>query len=257
VIATLVALASGRAATLRWVPIINEQRWYTEDFREYERISKDRRTEYKRWKERLASTCPSEDEMETWLNCDKTLFLDEALRGYRLEWRDIIAYVFLQTPAKSYKRARVRGGPWRYSKYDIRLFLITQDGVREISTELDFERAAFNGQERNNFRFDAVSSVHVTKTGDLGYTLGLTLTNGPTRKIRVTDPEGYQSDSSESPDAFSKINLDTAGFEPTLHILEGIAAEGKGWIDRRPHTNGNFDDLTPLMTTDVTLRPVP
>lgn len=255
-IATLVALASGRAATLRWAHIINEQRRYTEDLREYEQTSKDRRTEYQRWKELLDSTCPSEDEMETWLNCDKTLLLDEALRRYRLEWRDIIAYAFLHTPAKSYKRARVRGGPWRYSKYDMRLFLITQDGVREISAELDFERAEPNGQERNNFRFDAVSSVHVTQTSDLGYTLGLTLTNGPTRKIRVTDPEGYQFDSSESPDAFSKINLDTAGFAHTLHILEGIAAEGKGWIDRQPYTNGNFDDLTPLMT-DVTLRSIP
>lgn len=193
--------------------------------------------------------------METWLNCDKTLLLDDAMRRYRLAWHDIIAYAFLQTPAKSYKRARVRGGPWRYSKYDIRLFLIAQDGVREISTELDFERAAFNGQERNNFRFDAVSSVHVTETGDLGYTLGLTLTNGPTRNIRVTDPEGYQSDSNESPDAFSRINLDAAGFAHTLHILEGIAAEGKGWIDPRPTTNGNFDCLTSL--TDVTLRPIP
>jgi hypothetical protein len=128
----------------------------------------------------------------------------------------------------------------------MRLFLITQDGVREISAELDFERAEFNGQERNNFRFDAVSSVHVIQTGDFEYTLGLTLTNGPTRKIRVTDPEGYQPDPSESPDAFSKINLDAAGFAHTLHILEGIAAEGKGWIKpatphqqkfRRPYTS--------------------
>jgi hypothetical protein len=254
-IATLVALATGRVATLWWVHIINEQRWFAEDLRECKQISEERQTAYQRWKERLNSTRPAEDEMETWLNCDKTLLLEDALRRYRLAWRDIIAYAFLQTPAKNYKRARVRGGPWRYSKYDIRLFLITQDGVREISTELDFERAAFNGQERNNFRFDAVSSVHVTQTGDLGYTLGLTLTNGPTRNIRVTDPEGYQSDSSESPDAFSKINLDAAGFAHTLHILEGIAAEGKGWIDPRPHTNGNFDDLTPL--TDATLRKIP
>lgn len=254
-IATLVALASGRVATLRCVHILNEQRRYAEDLLEYKQIWEKRRTAYQRWKERLDSTCPSEDEMENWLNCDRTLLLDDALRRYRLAWRDIIASGFLWTPAKSYKRARVRGGPWRYSKYDIRLFLITQDGVREISTELNFEQAEFNGQERNNFRFDAVSSVHVTQTGDFGYTLGLTLTNGPTRNIRVTDPEGYQPDFSESPDAFSKINLDVAGFTHTLHILEGIAAEGKGWIDPRPHSNGNFDDLTPL--TETTLKPIP
>lgn len=239
-IATLVALASGRVATLRWLHIINEQRRFAEDLREYERLSEDRQTAYQHWKERLNSTRPSEGEMETWLNCDKTLLLDDALRHYRLAWRDIIAHAFLQTPAKNYKRARVRGGPWRYSKYDIRLFLITRGGVREISTELDFERAALNDQKRNNFRFDAVSSVHVTGTDNLGYTLELTLTNGPTRSIRVTDPEGCQSDSDESPATFSKINLDAAGFAHTLHILEGIAAEGKSWIDHDPPPTENL-----------------
>jgi hypothetical protein len=174
--------------------------------------------------------------METWLNCDKTLFLDKALHHYRLAWRDVIAYALLQTPGKHYKRARVRGGPWRYSKYDIRLFLITQDGVREVSTELDFEHVAFNGQERNNFRFDAVSSVHVAETNELSYTLELTLTNGPVRNIRVVDPDDQRPDSGENSDTFSRINLDAAGFTHTLHILEGIAAEGRNWIDRVPPT---------------------
>lgn len=76
----------------------------------------------------------------------------------------------------------------------------------------------------------------------LGYTLELTLTNGPTRNIRVTDPEDRQPDPDESPTTFSKINLDAAGFTHALHMLEGIAAEGKNWIDRDPHINGNFDD---------------
>jgi hypothetical protein len=152
---------------------------------------------------------------------------------------------FLQTPAKHRKRARVSGGTWRYSKYDIRLFLITQDGAHEVSTELDFEQASLNGQERNNFRFDAVSSVHVHKTGAFSYTLELTLMNGPTSSIRVTDPEVPQPDPGENPDTFSERDLDAAGFTHTLRILEGIAAEGKSWIDRDPHATGTSDESAP------------
>lgn len=232
--AVLAMAVGGRFAVLGWLRIIGERRRYDEQCLEYQRVSAQREEAHRRWKTRLKSTRPSENEMETWLDCDKTLLLDRVLRHYRLAWRDIIAYALLQTPAKRYKRAHVPGGPWRYSKYDIRLFLITQDGVREVSTELDFEHAAFNGQERNNFRFEAVSSVHVTETNELSYTLELTLTNGPVRNIRVVDPDDQQPVPGENSRAFSQINLDAAGFTHTLHILEGIAAEGRNWIDRVP-----------------------
>ncbi|QTR04627.1 hypothetical protein J7S33_07185, partial [Saccharothrix algeriensis] len=89
-----------------------------------------------------------------------------------------------------------------------------------------------NSQERNNYRFDAVSSVQVAEQGVSSCTLELTLFNGPSRSIRVVDSEGKQADYGESLATFSETNLDSAGFAHTLHILEGIAAEGKSWIDR-------------------------
>lgn len=238
VAATAITVVSGRIAVPRWRLAISERRRLAEAALVYAETLAEREEAHQQWRDRLHSTRPSEQEMETWLNCDKALALDEALRHYRLAWRDIIAHALLQTPARRYKRARVKGGPWRYSTYDIRLFLITHDGVREVSTELHFERAVRNGQQRNNFRFDAVSSVHVDRTDDLGHTLELTLMNGPTRDIRVTDPERAQSDSEESPESLAQMNLDAAGFVHTLHILEGIAAEGKGWIDRDPYSAG-------------------
>ncbi|MDV6011972.1 hypothetical protein [Haloechinothrix sp. LS1_15] len=241
-LATLVALTTGRTVAVRWMSIVSEKRRFAEECREYQRNQEERQAAYQRWKKRLKSTRPSEQEMETWLNCDKTALLDDALLHYGLAWRDIIAHTFLQVPTPYCKRTRVKGGPWRYSKYDLRLFLITDDGVREFGTELDFERASFHGLERNNFRFDAVSSVHVTHTSERSYTLNLTLMNGPTRSIRVTDPIVPQPDSDEDPDAFAQMNLDAAGFTHTLHILEGIAAEGKGWIDRDPHVHGQRND---------------
>lgn len=241
---TAVAAVTGRTAVMKWVHITSERRRHAEDLVEYERVLREREEAYWIWKHKLDSRRPSEEEMETWLDCDKKKILDDALRHYRMAWRDVFEYSFLHAPAKYRKRARVEGGPWRYSKYDIRLFLVTFDGVREISTELDFEEAELNGQERNNFRFDAVSSVHVIETNDLRYTLDLTLTNGPVRNIRVTDPEPNQGSSGEQLDALSQINLEAAGFTHTLHILEGIAADGKTWIRQAANTNVDMTNAT-------------
>jgi hypothetical protein len=230
--AVIIALSSGRVGMLLWFQIISERRRCAEDNQERVRQGMARQTAYERWADKLDTTRPAESEMETWLHCDKTMLLDAALRHYGLVWREVITHAFLQAPAKNYKRARVKGGPWRYSKYDIRLFLITQDGVREVSTELDFEHVALNGQERNNYRFDAVASVQVIETGASSCTLELTLFNGPSRNIRVVDADVRHTDTGESLGTLSETNLDSAGFAHTLHILEGIAAEGKYWIDR-------------------------
>ncbi|GAB3288573.1 hypothetical protein [Parasphingorhabdus pacifica] len=235
VLLTAVALASGRAATLRWFHIISERRRVAEDWQEYEQRERAQQEEHQRWKNKLDSTRPSEHEMETWLNHDKTLFLDHALQRYKLAWRDIIAHAFLQTPGNKAKRARVDRGPWRYSTYRIHLFLITYNGVREVNTELDFEHASFHGHERHDYRFDAFSSVHVTETNELKYTLELTLTNGPSRELHVKgNPDEQQPTSEAHPRSLSRMNLDTSGFTHTLHILEGIASEGKNWIHRSP-----------------------
>jgi hypothetical protein len=235
---TLVAVVlfvSGRAATVRWSRIICERWRYDDDYEEYEQVLADRQAAYQRWWDKLESARPAEQEMETWLTCDKTMLLDTALRHYKLALRDVIVHSFLQTPAGKYKRARMSGCPWRYSRYDMRLFLITQDGVREYRTEFDFEHVSTMRNERNNFRFDAVSSVGVVRTSELSYTLKLTLSNGPASDIRITDETRHQPDADENPEKFSEINLDAAGFKPTLHILEGIAAEGKGWLERDSH----------------------
>ncbi|MER7076937.1 hypothetical protein SAMN02982929_00871 [Saccharopolyspora kobensis] len=235
VAAAIAAGLGGRTAAQRGFHIIAERRRYAEESLEQEREFTKRVAAYDRWERKLDSIRPGEDEMETWLIADKTLLVDKTLRHYRLAWRDIIAHSFLQTRATGAKRARFEGCPWRYSKYDIRLFLVSLDGVREISTELNFETGSFNGEERSNYRFDAVSSVHVATTSALKYTLELTLSNGPTRNIRVTEPDDQHPSPEEHINSFVTLNLETAGFTPTLHILEGIAAEGKSWIHRDPH----------------------
>ncbi|MEV6827944.1 hypothetical protein [Amycolatopsis sp. NPDC051102] len=235
--ATVVATLAAAAAGAGWSRIVSERRRVAEEQLECDEVLALREAAYTRWEHKLDSTRPSETEMELWLNADKIKLLDKALNHYRLAWRDILTHAFLQTPAKSCKRARVNGAPWRYSKYDIRLFLITVDGVRELSTEIDFENACLRGEERNNFRFDAVSSVHVATSSELSYSMELVLMNGEPQNIDITDHESSQAASDESSLALAKMSLEAAGFTNTLHILEGIAAEGKNWIKRDPYIN--------------------
>ncbi|SJZ42790.1 hypothetical protein SAMN02745673_00420 [Marinactinospora thermotolerans DSM 45154] len=242
VIAGLAIVLSGRFAVPLWIGIAGERRRIEEDYQEYHQIKKERKAEYERWRKKLDDTRPREDEMESWLNSDKMLILDGALRHYRLTWNDIIAHAFLQTPKRPYKRARAGVGPWRYSKYEIRVFLITREGVREVVADLDFERIEVSSRERDNFRFDAVSSVHVEEGRAAGYVLNLTLMNGPVKRISVTEPETGGLEPSEDSDELFKVNLDASGFAHTLRILEGIAAEGEKWFVRYsvPSSEGKF-----------------
>ncbi|MCA1218571.1 hypothetical protein [Streptomyces sp. 8L] len=239
------AVWSGRAAASRWLEAAGEERRVTEETREYEEQLATRQAAYQNWKSFLDAARPSELEMETWLTCDKTLFVDAALRHYQLTWRDLITHSILVTPARPYTRGRVKGGPWRYSRYSFRLFLVTQEGVREISTEFDFADAKRGNEQRSNYRFDALSSVQVTERTHVAYDLELVLTNGPARNIRVKDAETHYLTPDESEREVSEISLDSAGFVHTFRLLEGIAADGKGWIERN-----NPQNMPPFHTAD-------
>lgn len=231
------AVWSGRRAMFLWLHMCSEERRFAEETQEYnERLSRWQ-VEYEFWKAFVDSTRPSEAEMETWLTCDKTLFVDEVLRHYQLSWRDVITHTILMTPAPPYDRARERGGPWRYSRYNLRLFLVTRDGVREVNTEFDFADSTRTNEQRSNYRFDALSSVQVTERDNVGYDLELILSNGPARKIRVKDADTHQLAPDENAQELTNINLDAAGFAHAFRLLEGIAADGKGWIERNDPNN--------------------
>lgn len=187
--AAIVSLRTGWTATRSWLKIFGEVRRRKEEEADAKQAAAARKLEFERWKARLDAIRPDEKEMEYWLYCDKTALLGQALGDHQLAWRDVVAHAFLQVPGRNCKRGRIALGPTRYSKYDIRLFLVTRGGVREIGGALDFEKVAFDKEEHENFRFDAVSSVRVVKPGAHSRVLDLTLTNGPTRSIRVTEPE--------------------------------------------------------------------
>lgn len=242
---TLLALVSGLYAARKWYGVASGRRNYVDDVDDGRRRKEGRAKEFRRWTQRLRDARPSEDEMETWLRSDITILIADALEHFRISWHDVLSYAVLRVPTPDAHRAQERNGPWRYDKYALRLFLITKDGVREVGKMLDFKVGRFHGEERNTFRFDAVSSVNVVKSADGGQNLRLTLTNGPTRDILVVkgpdrepaerDLRVSAPDPASAPDNPVDTSLDTTGFGPALRILEGIAADGKNWI-----TRGNY-----------------
>ncbi|MBB3664973.1 hypothetical protein FB384_003924 [Prauserella sediminis] len=232
--AALITLGVTLTSVKRWTHIVQERRRFEDDENEYQEDIAQREAWRNRWLKKIDDHCPTEEEMEHWLNCDTTLILDKALRNYRISWTDVIREATLISPAANSYRARRNLGPWRYSKYNVQTFLITRDGVREISTELDFKNLDPGEQDRHNFRFDAVSSIHVRQSAESEYELNLTLTNGDPRNIPVVISSGEDLQKSEKTENVAQMNLDASGFVHTLRLLEGIAAEGKEWIQREP-----------------------
>ena len=184
---------------------------------------------FRKWQERLAPK-PKDTELARWLDCDRKILLDQTMRHYQLAPRDIVAHAAIEAPIAGCKKARVRNGPWRYSRYQVLVFLLTADGVRQVSAELDFATGSFNGSQRMNYRFDAVASVAVTRTGDDQQTFELRLVNGDPISIPVTESNTEQLQSGEHPAMLTDITMDATGLTGAMHVLEGIAAEGKDWI---------------------------
>ncbi|GIM90651.1 hypothetical protein [Paractinoplanes toevensis] len=229
-VAALLGSAVGAAAAVPgWSRIVLERRRFRAEAADAARKYDARRQAHLRWKAKLEDR-PNDHEMAFWLDCDRKMLMGEALRHYRLAPHSVVAHAFLEAPGRYYKRARVRNGPWRYTRYELLIFLLTADGVRQMSVQLDLAKATFHDRGRLNYRYDAVTAVEVSEADDGEKTFRLTLMNGDPIEAAVTGPATASEETQEDPRQVTEISLDAAGLHNTLHVLEGIAAEGKEWI---------------------------
>jgi hypothetical protein len=243
----LLAAASAVLATRSGFNIVAERRRVAADEAERAQNQAARQEAYERWQRKLADK-PSDAEMAAWLECDRKLLVDQAMRHYRLRPSQIIAHAFIEAPAASYKRARYPDGPWRYSRYRLLLFLLTDDGVRQVTIDLDFETADFRTTERLNYRFEAVAAVRIDGVAAQQQTFELTLFNGEPISVRVTEANAEGSQPGEDPSRLAELALDASGLAHTLHVLEGIAAEGKEWVrHRRRRADERLADLAEIL----------
>ncbi|MGH3266629.1 MAG: hypothetical protein ACRDNS_32115, partial [Trebonia sp.] len=234
----IATLSSGLWAWRRGAGIDLERHRFAADAEESVKRKADATQELLRWKARLERS-PGDVEMAAWLACDRTILFAKAMDHYKLARQQVIAHAFLEAAGTGAKRARVLNGPMRYSRYDLIVFLLTSDGVRQMSADLRFLKGDVREGDRLNFRYDAVASARVSlsprasKRSRIQQRFKLTLVNGEPVDVVVTDldPEDFRE--GENQRSLESATLDAASVANTLHVLEGIAADGKAWLHSR------------------------
>jgi hypothetical protein len=210
-----------------WLRILAEHRRREYDLAESERRLAESTAAYERWKEKLRDS-PTDSEMAAWLDADRQTLLQRILNHYRLTAMDLVTQAFIEAPGDSARHARVVNGPWRYTRYQMLAFLLTSDGVRQFRADLDFITGDLHSRSRSNYRYDNVGSVHVLVEGDRR-TFELSLNDSQRLELPVLiGREELQGQ--EKAGAVNQVTLEATGIDHTLHVLEGIAAEGKNWI---------------------------
>jgi hypothetical protein len=202
---------------------------------------------------------PTDAEVARWLDFDKSYIKSVALEHCGLSNRDIIAQVMLTEGASQAKRARVLHGAPRYSAYVVKVFLLTDNGVREVEIELDFENGALRNEYRNAFSYTTLASAQVLEVGIKfageerqvlvfgadgvevseatdnyvrSKAFRLSLVNDDEITVVMENFEGLVDTAVEDKKKLAELALENSGVTSALRILESVAAEGKDWIDK-------------------------
>jgi hypothetical protein len=237
-VSVIAGTLSGIAAWRTRLRIVLEDRRHAADTAEAAQRLAEIKAEFARWTGRLKDR-PSDAEMEAWLEHDRTVLLAQAMDHYKLQRSQVVTYAFLEEPGSRAKQARLRNGPVRYSRYKLIVFVLTSSGVRQMSADLGFVAVTLRLGDRISYRYDAVASAHVSMTRSgppkprVQQKFTLTLMNGNPISVIVSDLDPEDIRQGEDEYSLSEAVLDAASVANTLHVLEGIAAEGKGWFQER------------------------
>jgi hypothetical protein len=226
-----------------WQRVNLEYRRHAADSQEHAQRQAAIDKEFRRWSKKLLEARPKDADMAAWLGCDRTVLLGRALDHFELSRSHLIAHAFLEEPGVAVKRARIEGGPWRYAKYRLVVFLLAEDGVRQVRANLDFMTGTLTIRERTSYRYDTIVSVRVSQEARRGQTFELTLTAGDPITVRVRDADagetqqdqdaGPMEEPQEAAEADEDIAPDVTSVANLLHALEGVAGEGRNWFQGR------------------------
>ena len=249
-LADVIALPSAYWAWRCWLRVNLERRRYAADSEEHAQRQAAIDNEYRRWHEKLEAT-PKDADMAAWLGRDRTVLLGGALDHFHLPRSRLNFHAFLEEPAVAVKRARIKGGPLRYAKYQPQVFLLAEDGVRHVKATLDFMTGTLTMRERTSYRYDAIVSVHVKREARR-QTFELRLTAGEpiTVRVRDADPSETQQDQDAGPteetqeaaDAEEDTAPDVTSLADLLHALERVAGEGRNWFREQDWAGTRSDD---------------
>ncbi len=133
------------------VRIVAEYRRAAADKAEHDRRMTGYLFEFQRWQHLLGDR-PDDLTMAYWQECDRRLLIDRALCADGLAWSDVQVCTAVTEPAPGGAIARVRHGPWRWSRYRLEIFLLTGEGVHRIAATLDHPRATCHDHDRTPAR---------------------------------------------------------------------------------------------------------
>lgn len=241
-LADVAAVSSALWAWRCWLRVSLERRRCHADSQEHAQRQAAIDKEFRRWSEILEAR-PKDSDMATWLGCDRTVLLGRALDHFQLSPSRLTAHAFLEKPGVAVKRARIEGGPWRYATYRLLAILLAEDGVRQVKATLDFMTGTLTIRERTSYRYDAIVSVSVVQEARRGQTFELRLQAGDPITIRVRDADpgetqqdqdaGPTEETPETAEAEEETAPDVTSAADLLHMLEGVAGEGRNWFQGR------------------------
>jgi hypothetical protein len=120
------------------------------------------------------------------------------------------------------------------------VFLLADDGARQVRANLAFMTGALAVRERTSFRYDAIVSVRVEHDARRGQKFELRLAAGEPIIVQVRDPDpadtkqGQVTEPADETDESAETQEDpvveAASVANTMLVLEGVAAEGRNWF---------------------------
>ncbi|TWP52712.1 hypothetical protein FKR81_10465 [Lentzea tibetensis] len=251
-------VAAGSVGVVNGVKLLGDRLALREERADNERMVEEQRIAYDECVAELDER-PSDAEIARWLDFDKSHIKTVALEHCGLSNRDIIAQVLLTEGASTAKRARVLHGAPRYSAYTVKVFLLTDNGVREVEIELDFETGALRNEYRNAFSYSSLASAQVLEVGikfageerqvlvfgEDGVEITdktdnyvrskafrLRLVNDDEITVVMENFEGLVDKAVEDKKKLAELALENSGVTSALRILESVAAEGREWIEK-------------------------
>jgi hypothetical protein len=197
---------------------------------------------------------PSDAEMARWLDYDLIQLKKRAMQQHGLANRDLFAHAAIAEAGYLRRRARVVHGPWRYSLYTITLFLLTDEGIRLIASDIDFATGRVTNEQRTDFSYSAVSAAKaaqithrydgarriIVDDNEAAPAQGrpvrsngmqvLISTGWPITVVLERFTDGYFNRAVEDLNQLKDNALDSSGLAAALRILEPVGAEGRQWL---------------------------
>ncbi|SOD61378.1 hypothetical protein SAMN06297387_103128 [Streptomyces zhaozhouensis] len=218
----------------------------------------DERRAHAEWGAFLRANRPADELVGRWIDLEQRALLRDVLREHRMRRHGILFTFSVLEPAPGCVRAKVPNGPPRYSRYGLKLFVLTTAGVWVCTWEIDAATAVHDGRRDFVFRFDSISSVVLqtaaARAGTTGLgaasetrvrageVLRLVLNNQEDLEVRIEDHHQLVTAGADL-GRLREVALETSGITAGFRVLAALATEGEGWFDvRRAQSRQAFLD---------------